>query len=56
MVILVKLRKRSSGLGYYSYEITLPKEIVESLSWKPGDRLIITTEDNKIIVKKAEIK
>jgi len=32
---IVKLRKRGSGLGYVSYEVTIPKEFVERLGWKP---------------------
>ncbi len=53
---IVKLRKRGSGLGYYSYEVTIPKELVERLGWKPGDRIIVRLEGSKIILEKAEIK
>lgn len=53
---IVKLRKRGSGLGYYSYEVTLPKEFVERLGWKPGDRIIVMLEDQRIILEKAEIR
>ena len=53
---IVKLRKRGSGLGYITYEVTIPKEFVERLGWKPGDRIIVTVEDSRIILEKAEIK
>ena len=53
---IVKLRKRGSGLGYYSYEVTLPKEFVEKLGWKPGERLLVILDDNHIVIKKAEAK
>lgn len=52
---VVKLRKRGSGLGYYSYEVTIPKEFIEKLGWKPGERLLLVLEEDKIVVKKAEI-
>lgn len=53
---IVKLRKRGSGLGYISYEITLPKEFVEKLGWKPGDRIAVILEDSRIVLEKAEIR
>lgn len=53
---IVKLRKRGSGLGYVSYEVTIPKEFVERLDWKPGDRIIVMLEDSKIVLEKAEIR
>ena len=53
---IVKLRRRGSGLGYYSYEVTIPKDFVERLGWKPGERIIVRLEDNRIILEKAEIQ
>ena len=53
---IVKLRKRRSGLGYYSYEVTIPKELVEHLGWKPGDRIIVRLEDSRIVLERAEIR
>ena len=53
---IVKLRKRGSGLGYVSYEVTIPKEFVERLGWKPGDRIIVMLEDSRIVLEKAEIR
>ena len=53
---IVKLRKRGSGLGYISYEVTIPKEFVEKLGWKPGDRIIVALENSKIVLEKAEIR
>ena len=53
---VVKLRRRGSGLGYYSYEVTLPKEFVERLGWKPGDRIIVVLDGQRIILEKAEIR
>ncbi len=51
---VVKLRRRSSGLGYYSYEITLPKEFIEKLGWQQGDKLLLKLENNKIIIEKPK--
>ena len=53
---IVKLRKRGSGLGYYSYEVTIPKELVERLGWKPGDRIIVRLEGSRIVLERAEIR
>ncbi len=53
---VVKLRKRGSGLGYYSYEVTIPKEFVERLGWRPGDRLIVRLEEDRIILERAETR
>ena len=53
---IVKLRKRGSGLGYVSYEVTIPKEFVERLGWKPGDRIIVMLEDSRIVLEKVEIR
>jgi len=53
---IVKLRKRGSGLGYITYEVTIPKEFVERLGWKPGDRIIVILEDSRIVLEKAEIR
>ena len=38
---IVKLRKRQSGRGYVSYEITIPKELVKLLGWQENDKLLI---------------
>jgi len=52
---IVKLRKRGSGLGYITYEVTIPKEFVERLGWKPGDRIIVILDNSRIILEKAKI-
>ena len=49
---MVKLRKRTGGKGYESYEITIPKEIVSRLRWKPGDKLIVELREGKIVIYK----
>ena len=51
---VVRLRKRTSGTGHISYEVTIPKEFVEKLGWQPGDRLIVRLEDGRIILERAE--
>jgi antitoxin component of MazEF toxin-antitoxin module len=56
VIDVVKLRKRGSGLGYYSYEVTLPKEFVEKLGRQPGDRILVRLEGPRIILEKAEIR
>ena len=57
-IAMVKLRKRESGRGYESYEITVPKEMLEKLQWSVGDRLIvkIVEHENKkaLLIYKAE--
>ncbi len=54
---VVKLRERRSGSGYVSYEVTLPKNLVELLGWKPGELLLVElVEDEgtrKLCLKKA---
>jgi len=48
----VKLRKRRAGGGYYSYEVTLPKDIIEALGWREGIELevrIIEVEGEKAV-------
>ena len=50
---VVKLRAKQTKPGYHSYEITLPKELVELLGWKPGDKLLVELKDNKLIIYKA---
>ncbi|BES82792.1 AbrB/MazE/SpoVT family DNA-binding domain-containing protein [Pyrodictium abyssi] len=37
----VRLRAKRTKPGYHSYEITLPKDLVELLGWQPGDRLVV---------------
>ncbi len=41
-----------------SYTITLPKDYVEALGWKPGNRLevVLDTENREIKVRKASPK
>jgi AbrB family looped-hinge helix DNA binding protein len=38
---IVRLRERRGGRGHISYEITIPKELVELLGWRTGDKLLI---------------
>ena len=50
---IVKLRKRMGGRGHISYEMTIPKELVELLGWQPGDKLLIELvekDDRKAIL------
>ncbi len=56
MLEVVRLRKRTSGTGHISYEVTIPKEFVEKLGWRPGDRLIVRLEDGRIVLERAEIR
>ena len=39
--MLLLLRRKQSNRGYVDYEITIPKELVELLGWKTGDKLLI---------------
>ena len=52
---IVKLREERSGQGYVSYAITIPKEFIEELGWKRGDRiLVVFDEENKrVLLQKA---
>jgi len=50
MIEVVRLRKRTSGTGHVSYEVTVPKEFVERLGWKPGDRLLVEFDPRKEIL------
>ena len=56
MIEVVRLRKRTSGTGHISYEVTIPKEFVEHLGWKPGDRIIVRLEGSRIVLEQAEIR
>ena len=51
-VEVVKLRKRTSGSGHITYEITIPKSFIEKLGWLPGSKLLLKLQDNKIIIEK----
>ncbi len=35
----MKLRVRKGGGNYYTYEVTLPKKLVEALGWREGMKL-----------------
>jgi len=37
----VRLRAKQTKPGYHSYEITLPKDLVELLGWQQGDKLVV---------------
>lgn len=45
----MRLRKRRGKQKYYTYEVTLPKRLVEALGWKEGMELEIRiyTADGK---------
>jgi bifunctional DNA-binding transcriptional regulator/antitoxin component of YhaV-PrlF toxin-antitoxin module len=45
----IRLRAKQTKPGYYSYEVTLPKDLVELLGWQPGDKLLVelTEKDGK---------
>ena len=52
----VKLRLHRGNYGRTAiYTVTLPKEWVEALGWRPGDKLELTldTERKEIRVKRA---
>ena len=53
-VEVVKLRKRTSGSGHVTYEITIPRSFIEKLGWEPGTKLLLKLEGSKIIVEKPE--
>ena len=38
---IVKLQSKKSRNIYTTYMITLPKDYVEALGWKPGDKLVV---------------
>ena len=44
-MVKVKLRKRKSGKGYLNYEVTIPKQVVESLGWCEGLELEVKIID-----------
>jgi putative addiction module antidote len=48
LTIEVKLTKIGNSL-----RITVPKEVLKSLSWKAGDMLEVGLTDHSMIVKKA---
>ena len=54
----VRLRAKQTKPGYYSYEVTLPKDLVELLGWRPGDKLLVELvedEDGKrLCLKRVE--
>ena len=41
---------------YESYRVSIPKDWVKKLGWKPRDELELRLVDNKIIIKKKEVK
>ncbi len=44
----VKLRVQRGKYGQsISYTITLPKDYVEALGWRPGDKLEVTLDTDK---------
>ena len=47
---MVKLRKRTGGRGYESYEVTIPKEIVKRLGWRPGDKLVVEIKEQRVVI------
>ncbi len=49
-VASVRLRAKQTRPGYYSYEVTLPKDFVEKLGWKPGERLLVELQGDKLII------
>ncbi len=53
---IVKLRERRGGGGYVSYEVTLPKELVRLLGWRPGDRLLVELVEGEDGGKKLCLK
>ena len=53
-VEVVKLRKRTSGSGHVTYEITIPRSFIEKLGWEPGTKLLLKLEGSRIVVEKPE--
>jgi len=50
----VKLRIQRGKYGQsLSYTVTIPKEFVEALGWKPGEKLsiILDTDDKEIKIR-----
>ena len=55
----MKLRVRKGGRNYYTYEVTLPKKLVEALGWREGMKLtaeIYVDEDVKGILIRPEVR
>ena len=53
---VVKLREKRTRNEYTVYQITIPKDLVELLGWRKGDKLVIfLKEDEKaLIIRKIE--
>lgn len=53
-----KIGVKDSGKGGESFFITLPKELVEQLHWRKGQKVIVTYNkgDKSLLVKTFETK
>ena len=47
-------RKTLDGKIFNKFEITLPRETVEALGWKKGDKLEYSTDRHKLIIIKTK--
>lgn len=45
------LSKKVKDKKYFKYQVTLPKQLVESLDWEPGAELAAKIEDDGILLK-----
>ena len=54
MKILKEKSRSYKGRDYFKYKVNIPEKIMSSSRLKEGDELEVTTENNKIVLKKAE--
>ena len=44
---IVKLQAKKSRGRYVTFMITVPKDYVEALEWKPGDKLVVELSERE---------
>ena len=50
-VVKLQIRKTKSGNNYFT---TIPLDIIDSLGWKEGDKLLVQKQDTKVTIEKIE--
>jgi len=43
--------RKLGKVGKYSYCVTIPKEIIQSLGWQNRQRLVVALDDDKIVIR-----
>lgn len=48
--------RKIGKVGRYSYCVTIPKEIIQTLGWRSRQRVVVGLEDDTIVIRDSKLK